>query len=54
MRCYCCDNLLTPVESTRRFKESGAFTDMCDTCLNTLSDIETVDGVGVDDEEKEE
>lgn len=52
MRCYCCDHILTPQESTRRFKESGVFTDMCNSCLNSIAeeDIETVDGVVMDDQ----
>ncbi len=53
MRCYCCDVLLTPKQATRRFKESQVFTDMCDSCLSTIS-VETVDGKGVDDEVAEE
>lgn len=52
MRCYCCDNPLSPRESTRRFKVSGFFTDMCDKCLNTISDegIDTIDGEGDDED----
>lgn len=54
MRCYCCNNILKPSESTRKFKESGAFTDMCDKCLTEIDDgsvyAATVEGEGVDDE----
>ena len=51
MRCYCCDRILKPSESTRKFKESQAYTDMCDGCLSTISDdVETVEGEGTDDE----
>lgn len=53
MRCYCCDKPLSGVESTRKFKESGNYTDMCDKCLKTLTDdydIETVEGEGVDED----
>lgn len=50
MRCYACNKLLKPSEATRKFKESGAFTDMCDECLSTISDIPTVEGEGADDE----
>lgn len=50
MRCYCCDNILTPREATRKFKESDTYTDTCDKCLNEIADIETVDGEGTDDE----
>ena len=51
MRCYCCNNVLKPSESTRKFKESGAYTDMCDHCLGTISDeVDTVEGVAEDEE----
>jgi hypothetical protein len=50
MRCYCCNKLLKPSEATRKFKESGAFTDMCDECLSTISDVPTVEGEGTDEE----
>jgi len=53
MRCYCCNNILTPVEATRRFKESEEFTDMCDKCLNEIVDdydIEVVEGNAEDEE----
>lgn len=50
MRCYCCNNILKPSESTRKFKESDTYTDMCDGCLATIADVETVDGEGVDEE----
>lgn len=44
MRCSCCNVILTPVESTRKFKTSGTYVDMCNKCLETISDeIETVD-----------
>lgn len=45
MKCYCCDHILTTQESTRKFKESGNYTEMCTTCLNTISDIETEEGM---------
>lgn len=38
MRCYCCNALLTPQESTRKFKGSGEYTDMCTPCLKTIDD----------------
>ena len=41
-RCYCCNKILTPQESTRRFKESGKYTDTCSSCLKDI-DIPTVD-----------
>lgn len=36
MRCYCCNHILTTQETNRRFRESGQFTEMCNTCLNTI------------------
>jgi hypothetical protein len=50
MRCYCCNNLLKPSEATRRFADSGAYTEMCDKCLGTISDIDTVEGEGTDED----
>lgn len=50
MRCYCCNNILKPSETTRRFKESGVYTEMCDGCLTTIADVDTIDGEGTDDE----
>jgi hypothetical protein len=52
MRCYCCNNPLSGVESTRRFKESNEFTDMCDACLATIlnDNLETVEGNAEDDD----
>jgi len=52
VKCYCCDHILTTQESTRKFKESGNYTEMCTTCLNTISDIETEEGF--EDEEMDE
>lgn len=52
MRCYCCDNLLTPQQATRKFKESEEYTDMCDKCLNEIVDydLDTVDGEACDED----
>jgi hypothetical protein len=51
MRCYACNKILTPQESTRRFS-SGEFTDMCNKCLNTIQeDVVTEEGNYDDDEE---
>jgi hypothetical protein len=55
MRCYCCNNILTPAESTRQFKETpysnGGYTDMCTACLSEISDdVETVEGESQDEE----
>ena len=43
MRCYCCNVILTPQESTRKFTGSGDYTDMCSGCLNAI-DVETTEG----------
>lgn len=55
MRCYACDHILKPSEATRKFKKSGAFTDLCNKCLSSISEgdefTETVDGAGVDEED---
>lgn len=50
MRCYCCNNPLSGKESTRKFKLSSTYTDMCDKCLSEISDqeIDTVEGEGED------
>lgn len=54
MRCTCCNTLLTPRQATRRFKESGTFVDMCDTCLSTISDsVEVVESNLSDDDNEE-
>lgn len=45
MKCYCCNRTLTSAEATRKFKGSGEYTDMCDTCLSTI-DADTVEGEG--------
>ena len=45
MKCFCCDKILTTQEATRRFKESGAFVDMCNKCLSTIDDeVDYTDG----------
>lgn len=50
MRCFCCNRVLTTQEATRRFKASGTFVDMCNTCLSTIDDeVEVTDG-NTDDE----
>ena len=50
MRCYCCNNILKPSEATRRFKESGVYTEMCNTCLGTITEIDTVEGEALDED----
>lgn len=49
MRCYCCNNILTTQEAVRRFKESSEPTEMCNTCLGTIAEVDTVDGEAVED-----
>lgn len=49
-RCYCCNNILKPSEATRRFKESGAYTEMCNICLGTIAEVDTVEGEATDDD----
>lgn len=36
MRCVCCDRELTDAEATAKFVESGAYTEMCRTCIGFL------------------
>ena len=51
MRCSCCNVILTPQESTRKFKTSGDYVDMCNRCLDTISDdVDYTDGYQGDDE----
>lgn len=38
MRCYCCNNVLTTQEATRKFKESNTYADTCNQCLSTFAD----------------
>ena len=54
MKCSCCDKILSSQEATRRFKESNSFVDMCNKCLDTISDdVETTEGfTGEDDFEE--
>lgn len=53
MRCYGCNKRLSGKESTRRFKESEDFTDLCDVCLGTIVDeydLDTIDGEAQDED----
>jgi len=55
MRCSCCNTILSPQESTRKFKESGTYVDMCNKCLATISDdVDTVDGYAPDEHDEGE
>jgi hypothetical protein len=38
MRCSACNVILTTQESTRKFKVSGDYVDMCNKCLHTIDD----------------
>lgn len=38
MVCYCCGTMLSSQESTRKFKGSGEYVDMCNKCLSTIDD----------------
>lgn len=40
MRCYCCNNILSKAEATRKFSESGTFTEMCNVCLTSIDEDE--------------
>ena len=42
MKCCSCDRVLTDLEATRRGALSGAFLDLCNTCIKGLG-IATVD-----------
>lgn len=54
MRCFCCNRVLNTQEATRRFKVSGTFVDMCNTCLSTIDDeVEVSDGNTDDEIDKE-
>ena len=44
-RCECCNNLLTPQESVRKFKLSGEYTNACGKCLKEIG-LATVEGRG--------
>lgn len=44
MRCLACDVVLTKMEETsRRYKSSGKFVDLCNHCFSTIEDsVQTV------------
>ena len=55
MRCTCCNVILTPQESVRRFKQSQEFVDMCNKCLSTISDdVRVVEGNAPAEDEEDE
>lgn len=43
MRCQCCNVILTPQESVRKFRDSGVYTDTCGKCLRDVS-LPTIEG----------
>lgn len=43
MRCSCCDVILTPQESVRKFRDSLNYTDTCTRCLRDIP-VPTVEG----------
>lgn len=47
MRCDCCDVILTPQESVRKFRDSGAYTNTCTRCLRDIP-VDTVEGASFD------
>ena len=48
MHCDCCDKLLTPQESVRRFALSNTFTNTCTQCLRQIN-VPTKEGHGYHD-----
>ena len=49
MRCYCCNNILTPYESTMRNVVTREFLDVCLKCLKTI-DIPAIGNPKLHDE----
>jgi len=37
MKCLACDHILSDLEATRRYAESGEFVDLCTRCIDTDS-----------------
>lgn len=53
-RCDCCNVPLTLQESTRKFKVSGMYTDMCTKCLSTIIDtVEVKEGTLQEEDEED-
>lgn len=38
-RCLSCNEKLNDFEMTRKYKESGKFVDLCNSCFNTIPDF---------------
>ncbi len=61
MRCSCCNKILSDYESTRKFKKSGDYVDMCNECFRHIEeDVQVVerddldlDEYGVPDSDEE-
>lgn len=49
MKCDCCDVILTPQESVRKFRDSGEYTNTCTRCLRDV-DVPTTEGNVFDEE----
>lgn len=49
MRCGCCNVILTPQESVRKFRESDEYTDTCTRCLRDIP-VPTVEGASYDED----
>lgn len=49
MRCSCCNVILTPQESVRKFRDSGEYTDTCSRCLRDI-DVPTKEGAAYDED----
>jgi uncharacterized metal-binding protein YceD (DUF177 family) len=48
MKCCCCDVILTPQESVRKFRDSGEYTDTCSRCLRDIP-VPTVEGAAFEE-----
>ena len=58
MRCLSCNESLTDLESVRRFPGSGTYSDLCESCFNTVcadllelevvSAIDSMEGLSLD------
>jgi hypothetical protein len=54
MRCFACNVVLTPQESTRKFS-SGEYVDLCTKCLGTIQeDVVTEDSDTYEQEKEDE
>jgi hypothetical protein len=49
MRCECCNVVLTPQESVRKFRESGEYTNTCTKCLRDIP-VATVEGAAFEED----